>query len=160
MKRRRTDRAEAAAVAEERADEAAERGSPFRAWFGKTATKVSDTMGSAWAFTVPDPSNPVTGNSTYFDGPGSPYGGCGLPQDAIDIQDFVALNVYNTPDDFTFYPRPITGANASKIGMWNNGLNCGRYVQVTVGDYCTGVNDRLPMVQLSGLPAVRLSGGK
>jgi len=43
MKRRRTDRAEAAAVAEERADEAAERGSPFRAWFGKTATKVSDT---------------------------------------------------------------------------------------------------------------------
>ena len=33
MKRRRTDRAEAAAVAEERADEAAERGSPFRAWF-------------------------------------------------------------------------------------------------------------------------------
>jgi len=52
MKRRRTDRAEAAAVAEERADEAAERGSPFRAWFGKTATKVSDTMGSAWAFTV------------------------------------------------------------------------------------------------------------
>src|SRR5207247_4163176 len=26
--------------------------SPFRAWIGKTATKVSDTMGSAWAFTV------------------------------------------------------------------------------------------------------------
>src|SRR5438128_12466571 len=52
MKRRRTDRAEAAAVAEERADEAAVRGSPCRAWFGKAATKVSDTMGSAWAFTV------------------------------------------------------------------------------------------------------------
>src|SRR5438067_1809005 len=52
MKRRRGDRAEAAAVAEERADEAAERGSPFRAWFGHVATKVSDAMGSAWAFMV------------------------------------------------------------------------------------------------------------
>ena len=25
--------------------------------------------------------------------------------------------------------------------MFDNGLNCGRYVQVTVGDYCTGTND-------------------
>jgi len=108
---------------------------------GVAAVLALVTQVSAWAFTTPDPSNPVTGNSTYFDGLGSPYGGCGLPQDAIDIQDFVALNVYNTPGDYTFYPRPITAANASKIGMWNNGLNCGRYVQVTVGDYCTGVND-------------------
>jgi len=52
MKRRRGDRAEAAAVAEERADEAAERGSPFRAWFGHVATRASDAMGSAWAFMV------------------------------------------------------------------------------------------------------------
>jgi hypothetical protein len=29
----------------------------------------------------------------------------------------------------------------SKMGMWNNGLNCGRFVQVTIGDYCTGTND-------------------
>jgi hypothetical protein len=33
---------------------------------------------------------------------------------------------------------------ADKIGMWDNGLNCGRYVQVTIGDYCTGVNDGAP----------------
>jgi hypothetical protein len=25
--------------------------------------------------------------------------------------------------------------------MFSNGLNCGRWVQVTIGDYCTGVND-------------------
>ncbi len=99
---------------------------------------------SAGAFTVPDPTNPVVGNSTYFDGLGSPYGGCGLPQANLDSQDFVALNVYNTPGDYTFYPRPIPAAQADKIGMWNNGLNCGRYVQVKIKDFCTGVNDGAP----------------
>jgi hypothetical protein len=47
--------------------------------------------------TVPEPVNPVTGNTTYFDGLGSPYDGCGLPQSELDSQDFVALNVYDTP---------------------------------------------------------------
>ena len=28
--------------------------------------------------------------------------------------------------------------------MWNNGLNCGRWVQVTIGDFCTGINDGAP----------------
>jgi hypothetical protein len=81
----------------------------------------------------------VVGNSTYFDALGSPYGGCGLPQAQLDSPDFVALNVYNTPGDYNFYPRPVT--DASRIGAWNNGLNCGRFVQVTIGDFCTGVND-------------------
>jgi hypothetical protein len=93
----------------------------------------------AGALTVGGTPTPVTGNSTYFDGLGAPYGGCGLPQAQLDTQDFVALNVYNTPGDYNFYPRPVT--DASKVGQWNNGLNCGRYVQVTIGDYCTGVND-------------------
>ena len=39
-------------MADERVDEAAERVSPFRAWFGHVATRVSDAMGSPWAFTV------------------------------------------------------------------------------------------------------------
>src|SRR5947207_4875752 len=52
MKRRREDRAKAAAVAEERADEAAERGSPVRAWFGHVATRVSEGAGSVWAFSA------------------------------------------------------------------------------------------------------------
>jgi len=30
------------------------------------------------------------------------------------------------------------------VGIRNNGLNCGRWVQVTVGDFCTGVNDGAP----------------
>src|SRR5438132_11558790 len=52
MKRKSADRAEAAAVAEERANEAAKRQSPSRAWFGRTATRVSEATGSAWVFGV------------------------------------------------------------------------------------------------------------
>jgi hypothetical protein len=86
---------------------------------------------------------PVTGNSTWFDSLGQPYGGCGLPQSALDSQDFVALNVYNTPRDYNFYPRPLP-AGDPKIGAWNNGHNCGRWVKVTISDFCTGTNDGAP----------------
>ena len=98
----------------------------------------------AGAKALVDPPAPVIGNATYFDALGSPYGGCGLPQSQVDSPNFVALNVYHTPGDYGFYPRPLTGADTARIGMWNNGLNCGRWVQVTVGDYCTGVNDGAP----------------
>ncbi|MFL6140313.1 MAG: hypothetical protein ACJ72N_00395 [Labedaea sp.] len=102
----------------------------------------------AAAFPVPATGAPaaeaVTGNATHFDGLGQPYGGCGLPQPALDSQDFVALNVFNTPRDYNFYPRPIPPAQAGKIGLWDNGRNCGRYVQVTIGDRCTGTNDGAP----------------
>ena len=37
--------------------------------------------------------------------------------------------------------RPIAAQFASEIGMFSNGLNCGRWVQVTIGNYCTGTND-------------------
>jgi hypothetical protein len=87
---------------------------------------------------------PVTGNATYFDALGSPYGGCGLPQATLDTQDFVALNVFNTPGDYGSYPRPLPASMAGKIGMWDNGRNCGRWVRVEIGDYCTGVNDGAP----------------
>jgi hypothetical protein len=88
----------------------------------------------------PPVDEPVTGNATWFDALGAPYGGCGLPQENLDSQDFIALNVYDTPKDYTFYPRPMP-AGDSKIGMWDNGHNCGRWVEVTIGDYCTGIND-------------------
>jgi hypothetical protein len=52
MEREASDRAESAAAAEERVDEAVQDVSPFKAWFGRVATKVSDAMGSPWAFTV------------------------------------------------------------------------------------------------------------
>jgi hypothetical protein len=84
--------------------------------------------------------SPVTGWSTWFTGLGSPYGGCGLPQANLDSQDFLALNVQNSPGVYTNLPRPIPAADASEIGMFDNGLNCGRWVQVTIGDNCDGTN--------------------
>ncbi|MEU3452958.1 cellulose binding domain-containing protein [Micromonospora sp. NPDC006766] len=97
------------------------------------------------ALAVGDPPAPVTGNATHFDGLGSPYGGCGLPQSELDSSDFVALNVYRLPGDYSSFPaRPLPPSQADRIGLWNNGLNCGRYVKVTIGDRCTGVNDGAP----------------
>jgi hypothetical protein len=83
----------------------------------------------------------VTGNATWFTGLGSPYGGCGLPQADLDSQDFVALNVFDTPGDYGAFPRPVPPSMAGILGQFDNGLNCGRYVQVTIGDNCTGIND-------------------
>ena len=96
---------------------------------------------AAGAITVSGTPSPVTGNATWFSGLGGPYGGCGLPQANVDSQNFLALNVQNSPGVYTLLPRPIPAADASEIGMFDNGLNCGRWVQVTIGNYCTGVND-------------------
>jgi hypothetical protein len=86
-----------------------------------------------------------TGNATWFSSLGAPYGGCGVPQAELDSQNFVALNVQNTPGNYsTFLSRPIAAQYASEIGMFSNGLNCDRWVQVTIGDYCTGTNDGAP----------------
>lgn len=86
-----------------------------------------------------------TGNSTWFSSLGQPYGGCGVPQANLDTQNFVALNVQNTPGVYgDYFPRPITGANLADIGFFDNGANCGRYVHVTIGDFCTGINNGAP----------------
>ena len=98
----------------------------------------------AGALDVSGTPSPVTGNATWFSGLGSPYGGCGLPQANLDTQNFLALNVQNSPGVYTDLPRPIPAADASEIGMFDNGLNCDRWVQVTIGDYCTGTNDGAP----------------
>ncbi|WP_194896779.1 cellulose binding domain-containing protein [Catenulispora pinisilvae] len=95
----------------------------------------------AQALGVGGTSSPVTGNATHFDGLGAPYGGCGMPQANLDSQDFIALNVFNTPGNYGPFPRPVPPAQAGILGMFDNGLNCGRWVKVTIGDFCTGTND-------------------
>ena len=87
-----------------------------------------------------------TGNATWFSGiGGNSYGGCGVPQANLDSQNFVALNVQNDPGNYSMMlSRPIAAQYASDIGMFSNGLNCGRWVQVNVGNYCTGTNDGAP----------------
>ena len=94
----------------------------------------------AGAIDVSGTPTPVTGYATWFTGLGSPYGGCGLPQADLDSQNFLALNVQNSPGDYTNLPRPIPAADAAEIGMFDNGLNCDRWVQVTIGDNCDGTN--------------------
>jgi hypothetical protein len=77
--------------------------------------------------------------ATHFDGMGT-TGGCGLPSALVDSQDYVALNVENTPfpQQYTMDSRPISDGRL--LGEFDNGRNCGRWVQVTIGDYCTGSN--------------------
>jgi len=83
----------------------------------------------------------VRGNATHFAGFGSAYSGCGLPEQVLDSQDFVSLNVFDTPGDYGAHNRPIPPSESNHIGRWENGRNCGRFVQVTIGNFCTGVND-------------------
>jgi hypothetical protein len=80
---------------------------------------------AAGAIDVSGTPSPVTGWSTWFSGLGSPYGGCGLPQADLDSQDFLALNVQNSPGVYTNLPRPIPAADAAEIGMFDNGLHRG-----------------------------------
>ncbi|MGC1375397.1 MAG: hypothetical protein WA821_04185 [Anaerolineales bacterium] len=96
-----------------------------------TPTKTPTTNGTSYL-----------GNATWFSAIGSPYGGCGITESVLDSPNYIALNVQNSPGDYTsFYPRPLDSTHTSVIGMWNNGHNCGRWVKVTISDNCTGGND-------------------
>jgi hypothetical protein len=108
------------------------------------AVAVLATQSPASALTVTGTPTPVTGNATHFDGLGSPYGGCGMPQASLESQYFVALNVFNTPGDYGSHTRPVPAAQSGILGMFDNGLNCDRWVKVTIGNYCTGTNDGAP----------------
>jgi hypothetical protein len=104
---------------------------------GVTSNAVPFTVSA----TAPSPAQ-YTGNGTWFTALGGPYGGCGVPQANIDSQNFVALNVQNDPGNYTLtLSRPIPSTYAADIGLWNNGLNCGRWVHITMGDNCNGTND-------------------
>jgi hypothetical protein len=104
---------------------------------GATRNPVPFTVTSA----TPSPVV-YTGNSTWFTALGSPYGGCGVPQANLDSQNFIALNVQDDPGNYPLQlSRPISSAFANDIGLWNNGLNCGRWVHVVIGANCQGNND-------------------
>ena len=82
------------------------------------------------------------GMATHFDGLGSPYGGCGVPQNLLETQNFLALNAFNSPGNYSNFPRPDTGGpDTVYLGEFANGSNCGRWAEVTIGAYCTGTND-------------------
>jgi hypothetical protein len=94
------------------------------------------------------------GMATHFLGVGFPYGACGVSDEvaategAIDTLtgqgnpfDYVALNVYNTPGDYASATHPLTGPDTVKMGTYRNGLNCGRWIKLSLGDTCDGAND-------------------
>jgi hypothetical protein len=82
------------------------------------------------------------GNATHFGGTGVNAGGCGVPGNIQDTQNYVALNVQNDPGNYTLtLTRPIVAPYLGDIGLFNNGLNCGRYLHVTMGNACEGTND-------------------
>jgi len=93
------------------------------------------------AATTPSPTI-YNGNATHFGGTGTSAGGCGVPGNIQDTQNYVALNVQNDPGNYTLnLTRPIVAPYLSDIGVWNNGLNCGRYLHVKLGNACEGTND-------------------
>jgi len=94
------------------------------------------------------------GMATHFLGVGYPYGACGVSDEvaamegAIDTLtgqanpfDYVALNVYDTPGDYASATHPLKGADTVKMGTYRNGLNCGRWIKLSLGDTCDGAND-------------------
>jgi len=111
-----------------------------------------DTPTPTPAQTTPPVGELYTANSTWFAGIGGDhYGGCGMAQADLDTEDHVALNVQHSPGDYaTFHDRPISEEYADQIGLFNNGLNCGRWVRIVIGDFCNGINDGAP-----GLPFCR-----
>jgi hypothetical protein len=93
------------------------------------------------------------GYATHFTDIGYPYGACGVSdsivwweagQDTVSGQGnpfrYVALNVF---DDSGFYgtlTHPLVGADTVHMGTYRNGQNCGRWIKVRIGDWCTGNN--------------------
>jgi hypothetical protein len=102
---------------------------------------TSNALPFAIAATTPSPTI-FNGNATHFGGTGNNAGGCGVPGNIQDTQNYVALNVQNDPGNYTLtLARPIVAPYLGDIGLFNNGLNCGRYLHVTMGNACEGTND-------------------
>jgi hypothetical protein len=80
-----------------------------------------------------------SGYGTDFEKLGEPYGGCGVPESLLFDDNgkklpYIALNVQNTTIEEPILPRPIQ--QADKVGLFANGRNCGRWIEITVGNDC------------------------
>jgi hypothetical protein len=97
----------------------------------KTASPLGTSLRSSFA--------------TWFDGCGARACACGVPPhllvDAAGATiPHVALNVQNTPTSAPHLARPISDAlqQQGKVGMYMNGANCGRWVEITLQGDCIG----------------------
>jgi len=82
-----------------------------------------------------------TGYGTYYANLGTPYGGCGVPQDLLETPYYVALNMFHSPGNYGNFTRPLKGTELQYMGEFSNGANCGRWVKVDIGRFCQGIND-------------------
>jgi hypothetical protein len=76
---------------------------------------------------------------TWFEACAAASCGCGLPPELLKDVPYVALNVQNTgiSDDALARPLPAP-AGAAQLGMFDNGGNCGRWVEITFLENCVG----------------------
>lgn len=93
------------------------------------------------------------GYATHFTDIGYPYGACGVSDsivwgeaalDTITGQGnpfhYVALNVFADSGFYGTRQHPLVGPDTVHMGTYRNGLNCGRWIKVRIGDWCTGNN--------------------
>ncbi|MFE4534620.1 cellulose-binding protein [Streptomyces scopuliridis] len=91
-------------------------------------------------------SQTYSGVGTWFEKVGDRGGACGIPPVQIESKNFVALNVWDMPNDFAANPspRPIPADKSQIKGMYDNGLNCGRWVEIKLSDFCSVPNGGAP----------------
>lgn len=80
--------------------------------------------------------------TTFFDGCAAEGCGCGIPPALLKDKagapiPYVALNVQNTPIHDGPLTRPLPDDSPQK-GMYDNGLNCGRWIKITFLEDCVG----------------------
>jgi hypothetical protein len=111
-----------------------------------SSCKHSGADSSALGTDSGKPGSGFLGTATYFDGVSDAGGGCGTPPYLMLEESggrFVALNVHDTPSDYSDgKPRPNLSGNG--LGMYANGRNCGRWIKVTLDDVCSGLSNGLP----------------
>eukprot|EP00892_Ulva_mutabilis_P005709 jgi/Ulvmu1/350/UM001_0355.1 len=82
--------------------------------------------------------------STWFDGCGQQACACGVPPELLRDENgqtvyHVALNVQNTAMLDPHLKRPVPADQIDEMGMWRNGKNCGRWVEITFNEDCLGL---------------------
>jgi hypothetical protein len=80
--------------------------------------------------------------STLFEGCQAQMCACGVPPELLQDEEgnpvpFVALNVQNTDMLDAVIDRPYP-EDSGKVGMFINGRNCGRWIEITFLENCNG----------------------
>jgi hypothetical protein len=75
-----------------------------------------------------------TGWGTEFAGTNKDGGACGLLTSDLELPNFVALNFFNMPGNYS--QQVSHDQPPEKQGLYKAGSHCGRWVEITLGRYC------------------------